>query len=333
MNATHAKLNQLNNSLGGSISIYDTERILMFDNHKGTGRVQSVELESGIGYSQFDLSVKEEVKLNLKNPSNRSLFFIYCLEGSFTLKLPTSKSTIEVDSLRTVILGGKEEDVDIVLEPGKKVHFSVIQVTDGHGSEASVEKTEKLKSQLFSQFLKNKKYEYVGTVNLKIKEHLLQIKSIAQTGVVRKLLIEGIVHFTLALEILHYNSDSSKKTLHESSLTKRELLRVEDAIEEIRKKPEYPYSIDYFVRKYGLSAAKLQSGFKVFTGSTVASCIKNQRLDLAEKLIQETDLNVSEIVYTIGFSSRSYFSKIFNRRFKCSPKDYLTKARGTRLSA
>ena len=224
-------------------------------------------------------------------------------------------------------------DVKISVESGKKVHFSVIQISGDQLLDSSKGEANKLKNQLFSQFLKNNKYEYVGTVNLKIKEHLLQIKTISQTGIVRRLLIEGIVHFTLALEILHYRSDSSKKTLHESLLTKREMLRVEDAIEEIREKPEHPYSIDYFVRKYGLSAAKLQSGFKVLTGSTVASCIKNQRLDLAEKLIQETDLNVSEIVYTIGFSSRSYFSKIFSRRFKCSPKVYLSKARGARIAA
>lgn len=333
MNSTHAKLNQLNNSLGGSISIFDTERILMFDNEKGTGRVQSVELESGIGYCQFDLSTTEEVKLKLKNNTSRSLFFIYCLEGSFTLKLPMSRSNIEVDALRTVILGGVEEDVKILVGSGKKVNFSVIQITDESQTTSNEEESSKLKDQLFNQFLKNKKYEYIGTVNLKIKEHLLQINAISQTGVVRKLLIEGLVHFTLALEILHYKSDSSKKTLHDSALTKRELLRIENAIEEIRQKPEFPFSIDYFVRKYGLSAAKLQSGFKVLTGSTVASCIKNQRLDLAEKLIQETDLNVSEIVYTIGFSSRSYFSKIFSKRFKCSPKVYLSKARGARIAA
>lgn len=333
MNSTHAKLNQLNNSLGGSISVFDSERILMFDNDKGKGRIQSVELESGIGYSQFELTTTEEIKLNLKNTTSQSLFFIYCLEGSLMLKLPTSRSKIEIDSLRTVILGGMEEDVKITVASGKKVNFSVIQITDDSNLEASTNENSKLKEQLFSQFLQNNKYEYVGTVNLKIKDHLLQINAISQTGIVRRLLIEGIVHFTLALEILHYKSDSSKKTLHETSLTKRELLRIEDAVEEIRQKPEHPYSIDYFVRKYGLSAAKLQSGFKVLTGSTVASCIKNQRLDLAEKLIKETDLNVSEIVYTIGFSSRSYFSKIFSKRFKYSPKIYLTKARGTKLSA
>lgn len=332
MNATHAKLNQLNDNLGGSISVFDMERILMFDNNKGKGRVHSVELESGIGYSQFDLKTTEEIKLNLKNSTKDSLFFIYCLEGSFMLKLPMSKTAIEVDSLRTVILGGVEEDVKITVASGKKVHFSVIQISND-AQESTKEETKRLKHQLFTQFLKKKKYEYVGTVNLKIKEHLLQIKAISQTGVVRKLLIEGIVHFTLALEILHYKSDSSKKILHEAALTKREMLRVEDAIGEIKEKPEYPYSIDYLVRKYGLSAAKLQSGFKVLTGSTVASCIKNQRLDLAERLIQETDLNVSEIVYTIGFSSRSYFSKIFSKRFKHSPKIYLMKARGERLSA
>ncbi|WP_369993860.1 helix-turn-helix domain-containing protein [Winogradskyella sp.] len=44
-----------------------------------------------------------------------------------------------------------------------------------------------------------------------------------------------------------------------------------------------------------------------------------KRLDKAAQLIQETDYNVSELVYSIGFSSRSYFSKIFKQRFGVLP--------------
>ncbi|RXJ44361.1 helix-turn-helix domain-containing protein [Gelidibacter gilvus] len=33
-------------------------------------------------------------------------------------------------------------------------------------------------------------------------------------------------------------------------------------------------------------------------------------------------MNISEIVYSVGLSSRSYFCRIFKKRFKCSPKLY-----------
>lgn len=49
---------------------------------------------------------------------------------------------------------------------------------------------------------------------------------------------------------------------------------------------------------------------------------KRKKKNLAEKLIKTTDLNISQIVYTIGLSSRSYFSKIFKEKYKCSPREY-----------
>ena len=35
-----------------------------------------------------------------------------------------------------------------------------------------------------------------------------------------------------------------------------------------------------------------------------------------------TDLNISEVVYSIGFTSRSYFCKIFRQKYGCSPREY-----------
>ena len=104
-------------------------------------------------------------------------------------------------------------------------------------------------------------------------------------------------------------------------------MTVNEAVEAIAHKPEYPYTIGYLCREYGLSAAKLQEGFKVLKGCTVGNYIKNQRVELAEELIKTGDLNISEVVYTIGLTSRSYFSKIFKQRYKCSPKYYQEKCR------
>ncbi|MDX1318460.1 MAG: AraC family transcriptional regulator, partial [Xanthomarina gelatinilytica] len=50
-------------------------------------------------------------------------------------------------------------------------------------------------------------------------------------------------------------------------------------------------------------------------------------------LIKNTDMNISEVVYTIGLTSRSYFSKIFKEKYNCSPKDYKFAQRSMAISA
>jgi len=41
--------------------------------------------------------------------------------------------------------------------------------------------------------------------------------------------------------------------------------------------------------------------------------------------MKTTDLNISEIVYSVGITSRSYSSKIFKDHYNMSPNDYRSK--------
>ncbi|WP_245585041.1 helix-turn-helix domain-containing protein [Psychroserpens burtonensis] len=38
--------------------------------------------------------------------------------------------------------------------------------------------------------------------------------------------------------------------------------------------------------------------------------------------MRSADLNVSQVVYSIGFTSRSYFSKIFKEKYGITPNEY-----------
>ena len=49
------------------------------------------------------------------------------------------------------------------------------------------------------------------------------------------------------------------------------------------------------------------------------------RLNNACILLSEGNLSVTEIAYLTGFSSVSYFGKLFKDAFSCSPKEYRTK--------
>ncbi|MCB0387243.1 MAG: helix-turn-helix transcriptional regulator, partial [Winogradskyella sp.] len=85
--------------------------------------------------------------------------------------------------------------------------------------------------------------------------------------------------------------------------------------------------------QFGLSPSKLQEGFKLMHGHTVTEYIREVRIKKAEELIKNTDMNISEVVYTIGLTSRSYFSKIFKEKYNCSPKDYKFAQRSMAISA
>ncbi|WP_116771048.1 helix-turn-helix transcriptional regulator [Maribacter litoralis] len=329
MQIVHNQLSYFNNVLGGSISSFQGDRILQYDNDKGTGRIQTVSLGSGISYSEYDMDLNQDFNFDLKLDQNRSLYFIYCLEGNF--RFTKGKESQKVEALQTVVVGGSNETINIKLREATKSNLSIIKVTqDG---DAPNNNNQKLYEQLFATFLSEDGNAHIGTFNLKIKEQLLQIRAITQVGLVRKLLIEGIVNFTLALEILHCKEDMENEGQVSTMLTKKELLRIEEAVNAIKRKPEYPYTVTDLSKEYGLSPTKLQEGFKVMEGTTVTNFIRNERLILAEELIKTSDMNISEIVYSIGFTSRSYFSKIFRNKYNCTPKTYLMNIRNMSISA
>lgn len=70
---------------------------------------------------------------------------------------------------------------------------------------------------------------------------------------------------------------------------------------------------------------KLQYGFHNLYGLSVNNYVKKIRLQIAMELLKNSDLSISEIVYKIGLSSRSYFSKIFKEKYGITPSYYKKK--------
>jgi len=84
------------------------------------------------------------------------------------------------------------------------------------------------------------------------------------------------------------------------------------------------YDLDYksLCRQFGMSRSILYAKFKAITGKGVHDYIKSIRLAEAEKLLHEGKMNVSQIAYSVGFNSVSYFSKSFSKQMNVSPKAY-----------
>lgn len=73
----------------------------------------------------------------------------------------------------------------------------------------------------------------------------------------------------------------------------------------------------------GVSTKQLYRKVKQLTGMTPVEYIKSIRMKKAAMLLSQQKFSVAEVMYMIGFSSHSYFSKCFQTEFGKTPRQYM----------
>lgn len=81
------------------------------------------------------------------------------------------------------------------------------------------------------------------------------------------------------------------------------------------------YNLERFVRDMGYSKTLVNKKMQDLTGQPIGQFMKNYRLNVAQRMIQEGsgDVNVSEIAYAVGFNDPKYFTKCFKEFFGYLP--------------
>ena len=81
-------------------------------------------------------------------------------------------------------------------------------------------------------------------------------------------------------------------------------------------------TIESLSRQYLINPTTLKEVFKSVYGTSIAAHIKEHRMELAARLLLETDLSLAEIGQRIGYESQSRFSSAFKTYFQMLPKEY-----------
>ena len=87
----------------------------------------------------------------------------------------------------------------------------------------------------------------------------------------------------------------------------------------IEQNVEEEMSLAILVRKTRLNEYKLKKGFKTLFGMTPIDYHIQLKMELAMKLLLDTDQSVSQIAYTVGYHHASNFTIEFKKRFGCTP--------------
>lgn len=118
---------------------------------------------------------------------------------------------------------------------------------------------------------------------------------------------------------------SEEAPANETSATSPEgfMARLDSLITENLANPDL--SVAFLAKEMAISRSGLFAKVKEYTGETPNNLISQARLNTAANLLAQGQHSVGEICYMTGFSSPSYFSKVFAAQFGMSPHDWAKK--------
>jgi len=96
--------------------------------------------------------------------------------------------------------------------------------------------------------------------------------------------------------------------------------RLKRAMDFIETHYDETLTVEQIAREVYLSASRLSHIIKGELGVTLGNYISKVRIDKAKDLLRERELPISQIALEVGFPDQSYFTKVFKKIEKCTPK-------------
>lgn len=115
----------------------------------------------------------------------------------------------------------------------------------------------------------------------------------------------------------------SKPIIVESSQSNDEVLlaKIISIIEENMENTEF--NVTMLTELVGIDSKQLYRKLKQLTGVTPVDYIRQVRMKKAAVLLSQKKFSVSEVMYMVGYTNSSYFSKCFAAEFNMTPKQYM----------
>lgn len=167
----------------------------------------------------------------------------------------------------------------------------------------------------------NKKHSNIGTfsdnITSEIEDILYRIIKIVDkkedSKIIGKALIKELLYRVLQGENSHFLHNLINKSSNEAKISR--------SLKLIHTSFEKAYTIEELARKEDMSVASFHNHFKKITAHSPHQYIKKVRLNKAENLISQNNLNVNEVAIKVGYESASQFSKEFKKYFGYPPKE------------
>lgn len=98
--------------------------------------------------------------------------------------------------------------------------------------------------------------------------------------------------------------------------------RIQQALALLESDPTRRWRLAELARHVGLSESRLRHLLRTELPTSFVKYIRRRRLEVAKRLLEETDLSVKEVVASVGFGHQSRFTKDFRHVYGLPPAVY-----------
>jgi AraC-like DNA-binding protein len=107
-----------------------------------------------------------------------------------------------------------------------------------------------------------------------------------------------------------------------SKLTIEQKTIVENFISKIKSEGYLFDNYDKILKDTGYCKLHFNRIFKEYSGVTIAQYIKEKRIEVAKKLLTDTDKTVEEVCVEVGYKDTANFYQIFKSATGISPRQF-----------
>lgn len=318
--------------LNHDIAEDNNEYCIDISDNLGSGYIRGIQFSHGVSVLEFDVFLNKPLRITFENEKLNPLRLLFNTDNSIkhSIKQDNTETKNTIGKLQSLLFSnGVKSHRTIILNKLKNTSVFIININrklfekkiDMFATDISEELSLIFKDLNGVNHVNNQDY-----FSLDISALIEQFKTCELDEFMKPVFLEGKVYEILTYQIQRY-SDDLKGVNNNKLLRKSTVEKIEKAVDIIKEELDMRINVHKLAKRVGLNQNTLQSGFKTLFDTSVNEYIKTHKLELAKRLLEKSDLNVTEITYKIGINSRSYFSKLFKERYGISPNEYLTQIR------
>lgn len=321
----HAVIHDISKALNTTAEIDFGEHLIRLPENIGNGSIRGINFDGGLGILQYDCTFLEDMEIQFIVDKVHPLKFLYVMNGKLNHRFENEHESHIVHQFQNAIVASSDNHGHILnfKKNVKTCVFSLEINRESFKNKTSFNKdgmNPKLKK-LFKDAEAESSFYYEGDYSLIMNDIFKKIEDFEGSDFLHMIFMESIAYQTLVHQISQFLDDQREEG-NRNVLRRSEMEKILHASNYINDNLSTYKSVPSLTKITGLNPTKLQEGFKHLYGTTVNRYVFEARLNHAKELLLNTDDSISEIVYKVGLSSKSYFSRIFKEEYGVQPSSF-----------
>ena len=320
-------INEFAQKLNTKADYHLGEYSLQLPENFGDVFIQGAEFANGIGIVKFKGNLSKNVAFHFTNTTTHTLKFLYSMEGSWEHAYKPGETWEQINQFQGAILSSHFNEGHLYkFKEQQNFCFYSIEVNRKKFLDLFHHKPNEMQYHFFRLFADVEgihPYCFKSKYSIKVAHAIQELEESKLIGFLRNNLLVTKSLEVMGLMLNQFEEQQNAGEHKISTLKKTDLKIIHQIARHIQKHFATFESIEELSKQFGISKNKIQQGFQEEFSLSVNEFLKNVRLENALQMMENGEKNISEIVYALGLSSRSYFSKIFKEKYKVLPSAYL----------